>query len=70
MNTTECALHSVAEADAQAIIDHLTTGKPLDPAVYKRVRTRAEQITERLRREHGEMNLAVDLIREIRDEEP
>jgi predicted nucleotide-binding protein len=70
MNTTESTPSSAADADAQAIIEHMMTGKPLDPAVYQRVRARGEQITERLRREHGEMNIAVDLIREIRDEAP
>jgi hypothetical protein len=66
MNTTETL--SLIEADERAVLDHLATGKPLDPETYRRVRERAEQITERLRRQHGEMNIAVDLIREIREE--
>lgn len=55
-------------ADEAAISEHLRTGNPLDPEVYRRVRDRAEQVTARLRQRHGDMNLAVDLIRDIRDE--
>jgi hypothetical protein len=56
------------QADEAAVTEHLLNGKPLDPEVYRRIRTRAEQITAQLRHRHGDMNLAVDLIREIRDE--
>ena len=61
-------IHSQQESDAQAVIQHATTRKPLDPEVRRRVRERADQITERLRQQYGERNLAVDLIRSIRDE--
>jgi hypothetical protein len=56
-------------ADLQAVIDSMITGKPLDPEVARRVRERSERATEELRRKYGEMNVAVDLIREGRDEE-
>lgn len=56
------------QADEAAITEHLLTGRALDPEVYRRVRARAEQITAELRRRHGDMGLAVDLIRDIRDE--
>jgi hypothetical protein len=56
------------ETDAQAVIDHVMTGKPLDPEVVRRVRERSERATEELRRKYGTLNVAVDLIREIRDE--
>ena len=59
---------SQQESDAQAVIEHATTGKPLDPEVRRRVRERADQITERIRQQYGERSLAVDLIRSIRDE--
>jgi hypothetical protein len=55
--------------DDRAVLDHLTTGRPLDEEAYRRVRERAERITEEIRREHGELNIAVDLIREGRNEE-
>lgn len=56
------------EADQEAVNEHLLTGKPIDPEVYRRVRAKAERVTDSLRQKYGEMNLAVDLIREVRDE--
>ena len=56
------------ESDEAAVTEHLLTGKPLDPEVYRRVRARADQVTAQLRQRGGDMNLAVDLIRDIRDE--
>jgi hypothetical protein len=55
-------------ADDAAVTEHLLTGKPLDQEVYRRVRTRAEKITAQLRQRHGDMDVAVDLIREVRGE--
>ena len=40
-------------ADTAAVLDHLVSGKPLDPAISERVRTRAEQVTAEIRRDHG-----------------
>jgi len=57
------------DADAQAVIEHAMTGKPLDPEIARRVRTRSERATDSLRRKHGTLNIAVDLIREVRDQE-
>jgi hypothetical protein len=69
MNTTDTsAVTTQIQADEAAVTEHLLTGKPLDPEVYRRVRTRAEQVTAQLRQQYGDMNLAVDLIRDIRDE--
>lgn len=56
-------------ADTQAIIEHLTTGKPLDPETYHRIRERGEHLTEEIRQKHGVIDMAVDLIREGREEE-
>jgi len=57
------------QADEEAVHEHVLTGKPLYPEVYRRVRARAEKITAGLRRKYGDMNIAADLIREVRDEE-
>ncbi len=67
MKTTEAFTEQ--QADEEAVNEHVLTDKPLDPAVYCRVRARAEKITAELRRKHGEMNISADLIREVRDEE-
>jgi hypothetical protein len=56
-----------ARADLQAVLDSLVTKKPLDPETSRRIRERSERITEELHQRYGELNVAVDLIREIRD---
>jgi hypothetical protein len=69
MKTKEDPLISDEGADAQAVIEHALTGKPLDPEIARRVRERSEHATEALRRKYGTLNIAVDLIREVRDQE-
>jgi hypothetical protein len=54
-------------ADTQAIIDHLISGKLLDPEVTRRVRERAERIREEIRQKHGVLDIGVPAIRELRD---
>jgi hypothetical protein len=67
MSTPETPAMSAQEAaDMKAVMEYVITRKPLDPEVARRVRERAEQLTEQLRAKYGEMNIAVDLIREIR----
>ena len=69
MNATDTSAGTTQiQADEAAITEHLLTGKPLDPEVYRRVRARAEQVTAQLRQRYGDMDLAIDLIRDIRDE--
>jgi hypothetical protein len=55
-------------ADSRAVMEHVLSQAPLDPEVYRRVHERAAKITEDLRRKHGTLDIAVDLIREVRDE--
>ena len=55
-------------ADQEAVTERLLTGKPIDAAAYDRIKARARKITDDLRKKHGEMNLSVDLIRDVRDE--
>jgi hypothetical protein len=57
------------DADLEAVIEYAMTGKPLDPEVARRVRERSERATQEAFDKHGFLNVAVDLIREIRDEE-
>jgi hypothetical protein len=65
----ELTSRAEVDADALAVIEHAMTGKPLDPEVARRVRERSERATEELRRRCGTLDVAVDLIRETRDEE-
>jgi hypothetical protein len=67
MKTTNPAAEQ--QADEEAVHEHILTGKPLDPEVYRRVRARAEKITTELRQKFGNMNISAELIREVRDEE-
>jgi hypothetical protein len=57
------------QADEETVNEHVLTGKPLDPEVFRRVRARAEKITAELRRKYGDVNLSAHLIREFCDEE-
>ena len=55
-------------ADLTAVIDHISTGKPLDEALVKRVTERSNRAQEELVRRFGIREIAVDLIREGREE--
>jgi hypothetical protein len=73
MNTTELnttGLPPDLAADARAIIDSLTSGKPLDPEVARRVRERGDRIRDEILRTHGVQDIGVGLIRELRGELP
>ncbi len=69
MKTKEEPLICDEAADAKAVIEHAMTGKPLDAEIARRVRARSERATEELRRKYGTRDLAVDLIREVREGE-
>jgi predicted anti-sigma-YlaC factor YlaD len=56
------------QADHEEIVRAAAESRPVDPEVSKRVRERAEKIREEILRTHGVLNVAVDLIREARDE--
>jgi hypothetical protein len=51
-------------ADLEAVLLGIAEKSPLDPEVEKRVYERAEKVREQL----SETNIAVDLIREAREE--
>jgi len=57
------------EADSQAVMEQVVSGKPLDPEIAARVRERSERATEEMRRKFGTVNMAVDLIHQSRNEE-
>jgi hypothetical protein len=59
----------ILDADTEALMERVLHGKPLDPEVYQRIRAEGDRITEEIRRQHGTIEIAVELIREIRDEE-
>ena len=59
---------SSVDPDTAAILERMATGKPHAPEVYRRIREEGAKTTEEIRRKHGLLNIAVDLIREARDE--
>jgi hypothetical protein len=57
-------------ADMEEVCRLISEGKPVtDPALLKRIHDRAEQVRRAMLEKHGVTNIAVDLIREARDEE-
>ena len=58
---------SATLTDLEYAIRLIMTGKK-DPEFTARVQAETEMITEENRRKHGVLNIAVDLIREARDE--
>ena len=55
------------EADTKAMMESLTTGKPLDPEIRRRIRERGELIRQKIFAEHGVLDIGVPAIRELRD---
>lgn len=60
-------METIELTDGEAVIQALTSGKPVDPEVAKRIREKARAITERLRKENGEMDVVLPILREIRE---
>jgi hypothetical protein len=54
--------------DMQAVADAAAAGRPVNPEVAKRVRERSEKIQDQLRHQYGVREIAVDLIRQGREE--
>lgn len=55
-------------ADIQAVADAAAAGRPVDPEVARRVRERSEKVQEELLKRFGVREIAVDLIRQGREE--
>jgi hypothetical protein len=53
-----------------AVVESLATGKPLDPAIARKIHEKARQIKERVFQEQGLLDLGVPAIREFRGELP
>ena len=55
-------------ADLEAVAAAVASGRKPDPELARRVRARARRATEAIRQRCGELNVAVDLIRQTRDD--
>ena len=56
-------------ADLQAVSDAVAAGKAVDPEIARRVRERSRKAQDELLRRYGVREIAVELVREIRDDE-
>jgi hypothetical protein len=55
-------------ADLQAVADAADAGRPVDPEVARRVQERSQKVQDELLRTYGVREIAVDLIRQGREE--
>lgn len=68
-HTISSAIPDDTLADLEAVAAAIAAGRRPDPELAQRVRERARQSTEAIRRRSGELNIAVELIRQTRDEQ-
>lgn len=57
-----------ARDDYQAVMRHVAEGTPVEPELARRVRERAEWITDEIRREHGDIDV-VKLLHDAREDQ-
>ena len=72
MATVEISSAIPAEemADMEVVSRSISEGRPVnDPALLKRIYERSEEVQRLIREEHGVVEWAVDLMRQVRDEE-
>jgi hypothetical protein len=55
------------EADTRAVLDALTGGKPLDTETRDRIRREADKVRDAIQEKHGNVDIGVPAIRELRD---
>ncbi len=68
--TTDNGVPPEVQADLdEAWRQFLAFGRVTDPELVRRIQERSRQAREEVFRKHGILNVAVDLIREGRDEE-
>ena len=68
--TKDSGIPADVMADAQAVLDSVMSGQPLDPEIARRVHERARQIKEAVYQKHGLLDIGVPAIRELRGELP
>jgi hypothetical protein len=57
-------------ADLEEVSRLISEGEPVtDPALLRRIYERSEEVQRQIQEKHGVVEWAVDLIREVRDEE-
>ena len=56
-----------AQDDYNAVMRHVAEGSPVEPELARRVRERAERITDEIQREHGDIDV-VKLLHNARED--
>ncbi len=56
-----------ARDDYKAVMRHVAEGSSVEPELARRVRERAEEITDEIRREHGDIDV-VKLLHDARED--
>jgi hypothetical protein len=56
-----------ARDDYKAVMRHVAEGSPIELEIARRVRERAERITDEIRREHGDIDV-VKLLHDARED--
>lgn len=54
--------------DVQSVADAVATGKPVDPEIALRVRQQSQLAQAELLAKYGVREIAVDLVRQVREE--
>lgn len=67
-NSHNNSIPSGVMADMQAVAEAAAARRPLDPEVARRVRERSEKVQAELLKRHGVREIAVNLIRQGREE--
>ena len=62
--------NSQIDTESQAVLEHLLTGKPIDPDIKCEIHERAAKITQEIRDKFGLVDIAVPAIRELRGDLP
>jgi hypothetical protein len=62
------AIRPALDPDTEALMERILHGKPLDPELYRRIQEQGDRLTEEIRQKIGTVEIAVDLIRQTRDE--
>jgi hypothetical protein len=65
--STDAAISTQEIQDLESLCASAAAGRAVDPIVARRVQERAAKVREELQKK-GPTNVAVDLIREVRDE--
>ena len=68
--TKDPVLPPAVMADMQVVAEALAGARPLDPAVARRVRERADKARQELLAARGVQDIGVQIIREIRGDSP